>query len=123
MAAGLFLVATLSVGTPTNGFAIGNTRRLERDLRVVTLAQFVDEGFDVGLAGGRDEEFVGLLVAEEAQHRILFHELMDSGRELILVGAGLGFDGPGHGGFGKSDGLEENFVALVAESVAGKGFF
>ena len=77
----------------------------------------------MGLTGGGDEEFVGLLVAEEAQHRVLFHELVDSGRQLIFVGAGLGFDGPGHGGLRKSDRLEENFVALVAEGVAGEGFF
>ena len=73
------------------------------------------------LARAGDEELVGLRVAEEAHHGVFFHELVQGGRELVLVGAGLGLDGVGHGGLGHGDGLEEDLVRLVAEGVAGQG--
>ena len=53
--------------------------------------------------------------------QVLFHELVEGGGELVFVGAGLGLDGVGHGGLGHGDGLDEDFVGLVAEGVAGEG--
>ena len=70
-----------------NGLEIGNLGRFERDLGVIALFEAADDGLDVRLAGAGDEELVGLRVAVEADEQIFFHELVDGGRELVLVGA------------------------------------
>ncbi len=89
---------------------------------MVALFEAADDGFDVGLAGAGDEEFVGLRVAEEADEQVLFHELVDGGGELVFVGAGLGLDGVGHGRLGRRGELDLDVGALCAEGVAGEGF-
>ena len=101
VAAGLLLVAALGFSLAADGFAVGDLGRLEGDFGVVALFEAADDGLDVRLAGAGDEELVGLRVAEEADEQILFHELVDGGGELVLVGAGLGLDGVGHGGLGQ----------------------
>jgi hypothetical protein len=63
---------------------------LEGDFSVVALFEPADDGLDVRLACAGDEELVGLRVAEEADEQVLFHELVDGGRELVFVGADLG---------------------------------
>ena len=118
VASGLFFVAAMRVGASPDGFAIRNLWRLERDLGMVAAAKFGDDGFDVRLACAGDQELVGLRVAEEAKEKIFLHQLMNGGRELVFVGAGLRLDCVGHRRFRQGDRVEEDFVALVAESVA-----
>ena len=101
MAAGLLLVASLHVGLAANGLAIGNLGRFQHDFGVVALLHLRDDDFNVLLAGARDQEFLGLRVAEEAQHGVFFHELVDAGAELVFVGAALGLDGKGDRGLGQ----------------------
>ena len=120
VAAGLLFVAALRFGFAADGFAIGNLGRLERDFSVVALFEAADDGLDVRLARAGDEEFVGLRVAEEADEQILFHELVNGGRELVFVGAGLGLDGVGHGGLGRRGERDLEFGALCSEGVAGE---
>ena len=43
----------------------------------------------------RDQELLGLGIAEEAQHGVFFHQLVDSRSQLVFVGAALGLDGEG----------------------------
>ena len=73
VSARLLLVATLHVGLAANGLAIRHLWRLQDDLGVVAVLQLRNHDFDVLLAGSRDEEFLGLRIAEEAQHHIFFH--------------------------------------------------
>ena len=120
VAAGLLLVPALGFSFAADGFAVGNLGRLERDFSVVALFEAADDGLDVRLARAGDEEFVGLRVAEEADEQILFHELVDGGRELVLVGAGLGLDGVGHGGLGRHGQRDLEFCALCSKRVAGE---
>ena len=112
VAAGLLFVAAVGLGLAADGFAIGNLGRFERDFGVVALFEAADDGLDVRLAGAGDEEFVGLRIAEEADEQVLFHELVDGGRELVFVGAGLGLDGVGHGGLGQRGEVDLDFGAL-----------
>ena len=101
--AALLLVTALHVGAAANGFAIGNLRRLQDYLSVVPVLQLGDDDFDVLLAGSGDEEFLGLRIAEEAQHGIFFHQLVNAVAQFVFVGAGLGLDGEGDGRLGKGD--------------------
>jgi len=55
------------------------------------------------LAGARDEELFGLRIAEEAQHGIFFHQLVNAVAQLVFVGARLRLDGEGDGRLGESD--------------------
>jgi hypothetical protein len=45
---------------------------------------------------------------------------VDGGRELVLVGAGLGLDGVGHGGLGRLGHVDLEVGAFLAEGVAGE---
>ena len=113
VAAGLLFVAALGLGLGANGFAVGDLGRLERDFGVIALFEAADDGLDVRLAGAGDEELVGLRVAEEADEQVLFHELVDGGRELVFVGAGLGLDGVGHGRLGQRGEVDLDVGALL----------
>ena len=70
------------------------------------------------LAGAGDEELVGLRIAEEADQQVLFHELVDGGRELVFVGAALGLDGVGHGRLGQGDEIDLRCPRPCAPSVS-----
>ena len=120
MTAGLLFVPALRFGLAANGFEVGNLGRFERDFGVVALFEAADDGLDVRLACAGDEELVGLRIAEEADEQVLFHELVDGGRELVLVGARLGLDGVGHGGLGRRGESDLEVCALLAEGVAGE---
>ena len=101
VAAGLLLVAALHVGFAADRLAVRHLGCLQVDFGVVALLQLGDDDFNVLLPGPRDQELLGLRIAEEAQHGIFFHELVDAGAELVFVGAALGFDGEGDGRLGQ----------------------
>ena len=71
------------------------------------------------LAGPGDEELFRLGIAEEAQHGVLFHQLVDAVAQLVFVGPGLGFDGEGDCRLGKGDPRILDGRAFVAEGIAG----
>ena len=85
---------------------------------MVPVLQLGDDDFDVLLAGARDQEFLRLGVAEEAQHGIFFHQLVDAVAQLVFVGAGLGLDGEGDRRFGERDRRILDGSAFVAQRVA-----
>ena len=120
VAAGLLLVAALHVGLAADGLAVRDLGRLQVDLGVIALLELRDDDFNVLLPGAGDQEFLGLRIAEEAQHGIFFHELVDPGPELVFVGAALGFDREGDRGLGQRDPRILNGCILVAQRVAGE---
>ena len=93
VAAGLLFVASLNVGLAAYGFAIRHLRRLQHHLGVVTLLHLRDHDFNVLLSGARDQKFLGLWVAEEAQHSVFLHQLVEADAEFVFVSAALRFDG------------------------------
>ena len=95
VAAGLLLVASLHVGLAANGLAVGHLGRFQNDFGVIALLQLRNDDFDVLLAGARDEKFLRLRIAEEAQHGIFFHQFVDARAQLVFIGAALGLDGKG----------------------------
>ena len=120
MSAGLFLVLALDVSLAANGLAVRNLRRFQNHFGVVPLLHLGDHHFDVLLARARDQELLGLRIAEEAQHGIFFHELVDAGAQLVLVSAALGFDGKGDGRLRQLHPRILNRRGLVAQGVAGQ---
>ena len=81
----------------------GNLGSFQHHFGVVPLLHLGDDHFNVLLARARDQKFLGLGIAEEAQHGVFFHQLVDAGAQLVFVGAALGFDGEGDGRFGQLD--------------------
>ena len=114
-------MASRRLDLDADGFAVGDLGGLEVDFGVVALFEAADDGFDVGLAGAGDEEFVGLRIAEEADEQVLFHEFVNGGGQLVFVGAGLGLDGVGHGRLGEGMEVDLDIRTLCAEGVAGEG--
>lgn len=53
----------------------------------------VDEDVQVQLAHALDEGLAGPAVLLDAERRVLFNELLDSGTQLLLVSLGLRLDG------------------------------
>ena len=123
MAAGLFLVAALHVGSAPNGFPIGDLGRLQDYFGVIALLHLGNRDFDVLLSRARYEEFFRLRVAKEAKHGIFFHELMDADAQLVFVGSALGLDSKRDGGLRQLDRRILNRRRLVAYCVAGQGVF
>ena len=121
--AGLFLVASLHVGFAANRLPIRNLGRFQIHFGVIALLQLRDDDFDVLLAGARDQKLLGLRIAEEAQHGILFHELVQAGTKLVFVGAGLGLDCERDRRLGQLHARILNRRRLVAERVAGQSVF
>src|SRR5260370_1131357 len=101
VAAGLLFVASLDVGLAANGFAIRHLGRFQDYFGVVPLLHLRDYDFDVLLSRARDQEFFRLRVAEEAQHGIFFHQLVEADAELVLVRAALRLDGEVDRGLGQ----------------------
>ena len=72
------------------------------------------------LSGTRDQKFLGLRIAEEAQHGVLFHQFVDAGAQLVFVSAALGLNRKRDGRFRQLHPRILNGRALVAQSVAGQ---
>src|SRR6185312_16130507 len=123
VAAALLLVATLDVSLATNGFTVGDFGSREVDFSVVALLELGDDDFNMLLAGAGDEKFLGLLVAEEAEHGIFFHELVDTVRKLVFVVTALGFDSEGDGRFGECDPRILNGIGFIAQCVTRESVF
>ena len=85
-------MASLHVSAPANSFAIGDFWSFQIHFRVVSLLHLGNDYLNVLLAGPGDQEFFRLRVAEEAQHRIFFHELVNADTQFVLVSAGLRLD-------------------------------
>ena len=122
MASGLLFVPALHVGAAADGLAIRDFRRLQNHFGVIALLQFCDHDLDVLLPRAGDQKFLGLRVAEEAQHEIFFHQLVDAVGELVFIGARLGLDGKSNGRLGQLQVGILNRAALVSQRIAGERF-
>jgi len=63
--------------------------RFEDHLCVVGFFSFATD-LNVLLSGARDQKLLRLWVAEEAQHRILFHQFVQARPQLVFIGRLLG---------------------------------
>src|SRR5271170_6844609 len=122
MSAGLFLVLSFGVGLAANRFAVGYLGRLERQVDVVTLLQLGNDDLNVLLSVAREEKFLGLWLAGEAQRWVLLHDLVNGHPDLVFIGAGLRFDRKCDGRLRKIRGRIVNRGGFVAERVSGNRF-
>ena len=121
MPAGLFLVPSARLDACANRLAIRNFRRLQRHLGVVALLQLGDDHLDMLLPGAGDQELMGLRVAIEANQRVFFHQPVQSGGQLVFIGAGARLDRKGDRRLGQYRRLIENRLRLVSQRVSGEG--
>src|SRR5260370_29234073 len=96
--ASLLLVPSLHVSFAAKSLAIGNFWRLQNYFSVITLLEFGDHDFNVLLPGARNQEFLGLGIAEKSQHGVFFHQLVNARPQLVFIGAAFGLDSKGNGG-------------------------
>src|SRR5437868_1926154 len=73
MAAALFFVPPMRVGLAPNCFPVWDLRSFQYHFGVVALLQLGDDYLNVLLASAGDEKFLGLRIAEEADHLVFFH--------------------------------------------------
>ncbi len=90
---------------------------------MVALLHLRDHDFDVLLAGAGDQKFLGLRIAEESQHGIFFHQLVDARPQLVFIGAALGLDGEGDGRLRQLHSRILNGRGFIAQRVAGQRVF
>src|SRR5713101_2590774 len=107
----------------TNSLAIGNFRRLQNYFCVITLLEFGDHDFNVLLPRARNQEFLGLGIAEKSQHGVFFHQLVNARPQLVFIGATFGLDSKRNGGLGQLHSRILNGRRFVAESVARERVF
>ena len=100
MTTSLLLVSPLDIGLATNRLTIRNFRRFQIHFRVVPLLHLRNNYLDVLLARARDQKFFSLRIAEEAQHGIFFHQLVDTRPQFVLVGPALGLNRESDGRLG-----------------------
>src|SRR5260370_10776430 len=98
VSASLLLVPSLHVSFAANSLAIGNFWRLQNYFSVITLLEFGDHDFNVLLPGARNQEFLGLGIAEKSQHGVFFHQLVNARPQLVFIGAAFGLDRKRNGG-------------------------
>ena len=122
VSATLLFVASMSFGAATNALAIRHLRRFQCHLGVVPLLQTRHNRLDVRLSGPGNQKLIGLRIAEEANQQILFHQLVNSRRKLVLVRAALRLDSIGHRGLRQSSQFNLNLCAFLAQRVSGKCF-
>ncbi len=72
------------------------------------------------LAGPCDQEFLGLLIAEETHHGIFFHELVQPVGKLVFIITGLRLDGKSDGRFRQRDPGKADGIGFVSHGVTGK---
>ncbi len=89
VAAGLLLVPPLHIGLAANRLPVRHLRRFQNHFRVIALLQLRHHDFNVLLSGARNQKLLRLRIAEEAQHGIFFHELVQSRPQLVFIGARL----------------------------------
>src|SRR5207245_4200645 len=120
LASCLFLGPSLRCVPSAICLAIRYLRRLQVYFGVIPLLQLCDDYLNVLLTRACDEEFFGLRVAKEAQHRVFLHELVDARTEFVFVGATLGLYGEGDCRLWQMHFGILNRGSLVPERVAGQ---
>src|SRR5260370_3463158 len=83
------------------------------------LVELGDDDFDMLLAGGCQEEFLGLRIARKTQGGIFLEDFMNRDADLVFIGARFRLDGKGDGRLGKLRGRVKNGRSSIAKSLAG----
>src|SRR5436190_3377538 len=99
--------------------AIGDLRATDVRVDVELALEAVDDDLEVQLAHAGDQRLAGLLVAADAERRILLGEPLQPGAQLVLVGLGLRLDGDRDHGIRERHRLEPDRRRVGGEGVAG----
>ena len=102
-----------------DGLAVGDLRLADVGLDVELALHAVHEDLEVQLAHAGDLGLAGLLVAGDAEGRVLLGQAAEGDRHLLLVGLGLGLDRDLDDGLGEGDVLQQHGRVRSGERVAG----
>src|SRR5438552_12753212 len=114
----LALVLALRLGRALDRLLVGHLRRLQLHLGAELALQALDHHFQVELAGARDDELLRLLVAVDAERRVLLHEAVEALHDLLVVGLALRRNGEGDRRGRVGQRREDDRRLLVTERVA-----
>src|SRR5262249_3509345 len=92
-AAGLLLLAPVSLGRPAACRLVGHRRRLERHVGPEAGLEAVDDDLDVDLREPGDDLVAGLRIAVQVDRRVLLLQAAQRAEDLVLVALGLRLDG------------------------------
>src|SRR6185436_3124796 len=92
MAAGLLLVAAVSLGRSGDGFPVRNPRQLEVHFDAEAALQLCDGDLDVRLTLAGNEQFLGLRIARVVDRRVFFLQPVKRSADLLLVAPALRLD-------------------------------
>ena len=121
LATGLAHEAALALGGLADRLAVADLRPADVGLDLELAQHPVDDHLEVQLAHAGDARLARLLVAADAEGRVLLAEALEGERHLVLVGLRLRLDGELDHRLGEGDRLEDDRLRLVAERVAGEG--
>ena len=116
----LLLVLAFRVGLAANRFAVGNFRRMQRQLHVIALAQLRHHHFDVLLPRAAQQKFLRLRIARKTQRQILFQNFVNRHADAVFVRARLRFDRKRDRRLRNARRRIKNRRVLVAQRFAGR---
>src|SRR5690606_17306332 len=115
---GLLLVRVLDLlRRAADRLAVRDLRLADVRLDLELATHTVDEDVEVELTHTADDGLAGLLVQAHAEGRVLLGELLDRGRQLLLVGLRLRLDGHVDDRLREGYRLEDDRVRRVAQGV------
>ncbi len=121
-AARLLFMPVGGLGLARHGLLKRDLGKLEVDAHAVFVLELLDHDLDMKLARAGEDDLLGLHVAGELQHRVLFHEARQGRGDLVFVALALGLNGEGDGGLGDLERFVQDGFALLADRVEGLGF-
>ena len=105
---------------PADPLFVGDLRPADVRLHLEFPEEAIDEDFEVQFPHAGHDRLTGLFIDAHPEGRILLAELGQSDVQLLLIGAGLRFDGHVHDRFGEFDLLENDRIGFIAQRVAGR---
>ena len=117
----LLLVRVDALDGPAEGFAEADLGLAHVGFDAELGAHAVDGDFEVQLAHAAQHGLAGFLVHFQPQRRVGLDHLVERGRHLVDVGAGLRLDGHADDGVREAHALEQRRMVRIAQRIAGLG--
>ena len=119
---GLLLVGVIDLlDELADGLTVGNLGLTHVGFHVEFTLHAVNQDVEVKLTHSLDDGLTGFLHLLGTESRVLFSELLNSERELLLVSLGLGLNGNLNDRLREGHRLKNNRVSGVTQGVSGRG--
>ena len=119
VSAGLLLMPPLDVNLLADGFAIGDLRELQQALRTELAGKFLGDDFKMQFAQAAEDRFGGFHILANANGRILFHQSIQAGENLVFLACLLCIHGHGNAGGRELEIVKLYRLVGIAQGIAG----